>query len=101
MKSGEIVGDPNDYGNELSLLNVSKNAAGTYICRAQLFSLMDEKTTEIKVHCKCNVGIFQNIHVLKQFRSSSTYIQRESNVLVIGGARWTIGVWVLNWENRS
>jgi hypothetical protein len=37
---------------ELFLKNVKKRMAGTYICRAQLFSLMDEKILTLSVLCK-------------------------------------------------
>jgi hypothetical protein len=37
---------------ELFLKNVKKRMAGTYICRAQLFSLVDEKILTLSVLCK-------------------------------------------------
>ena len=53
VKSGKIVGNTNNFGKELSLYNVSKDVSGTYICRAQLYSMIDEISTEITVYCKC------------------------------------------------
>ena len=52
VKGGHILGNASSPGTDLSLHNVSRDTAGTYVCRAQLYSLMDERTTEIIVHCK-------------------------------------------------
>ena len=52
LKSGKLLGQPSSTNQQLSLPNVSKDASGTYVCRAQYNSLVAEKTTEIIVQCK-------------------------------------------------
>ena len=53
VKGGHLIGNASSPGTTLTLHNVSKDTAGTYVCRAQLYSLVDERTTEIIVYCKC------------------------------------------------
>lgn len=52
LKSGKALGKPSSAGQELALPNISRDASGTYVCRAQYHMLTWEKTTEIVVQCK-------------------------------------------------
>ena len=52
VRGGHLIGNASSPGTRLILHNVSKDGAGTYVCRAQLHTLTDERTTEIIVHCK-------------------------------------------------
>jgi hypothetical protein len=47
-----LDGRRRNASTELFLKNVKKRMAGTYICRAQLFSLVDEKILTLSVLCK-------------------------------------------------
>ena len=56
VKNDRILGDVSSPTTRLTLHNVSKDTAGTYVCRANSaknYSLVDERTTEIIVYCKC------------------------------------------------
>lgn len=52
MKDGRYLGEPSNFHQKLTLGNISKNAAGTYICQAKINTLTVEKTSEIIVECK-------------------------------------------------
>ena len=52
VKGGHLIGNASSPGTKLTLHNVSKDAAGTYVCRAQLYTLTDERNTQIIIHCK-------------------------------------------------
>ena len=52
IKSGQIIADRMRMRQKLSLNSISTDAAGTYVCRAQLYSMVDEKATKIMVYCK-------------------------------------------------
>ena len=53
VKDGRPLGKPSIGEEKLFLRNVAKNASGIYICRAQLHTLIGEKSVEITVQCKC------------------------------------------------
>ena len=53
VKDGRPLGKPSIGEEKLFLRNVAKNASGIYICRAQLHTLIGEKSVEIMVQCKC------------------------------------------------
>ena len=67
VKDGRPLGKPSIGEEKLFLRNVAKNASGIYICRAQLHSLIVEKSVEIIVQCKCfwiNLQLLKNILVV-------------------------------------
>ena len=49
VKDGRFLGEPSSREQKLFLRNVSKDASGIYICRAQLDTLIGEKSLEISV----------------------------------------------------
>ena len=53
VKDGRFLGEPSGREQKLFLRNVSKDDSGIYICRAQLHSLIGEKSVEVIVQCKC------------------------------------------------
>ena len=57
VRGGHLIGNASSPGTRLTLHNVSKDGAGTYVCRAQLHTLTDERTTEIIVHCKWLINL--------------------------------------------
>lgn len=52
VKNGHVLGIPSSKGQQIYLHNISKEASGTYVCRAQLYTLIGEKSVEITVQCK-------------------------------------------------
>ena len=52
IKKGKYLGEQSNFHQQLSLLNISRNSAGIYVCQAKINTLTDEKTTEIIVECK-------------------------------------------------
>ena len=64
VKDGRALGKPSIGEKKLFLRNVAKNASGMYICRAQLHTLIAEKSVEIIVQCKCfwiNLELLRNL----------------------------------------
>ena len=66
VKDGRFLCEPSSREQKLFLRNVSKDNSGIYICRAQLHTLIAEKSVEIIVQCKCfliNLELLRNILV--------------------------------------
>ena len=80
VKDGRPLEKPSIGEEKLFLRNVAKNASGMYICRAQLHTLIAEKSVEIIVQCKCfliNLELLRNI--LAFFNKLVYYLFNESN----------------------
>ena len=51
-RDGKQIGNANYGENKLPLTNVTKRDSGNYSCKAQRYTLRDEKSIEVKVNCK-------------------------------------------------
>ena len=56
VKNGIILGIPSSTA-ELYLHDINKKSSGTYICRAQLYTLIGEKSVQIMVQCKYFIDV--------------------------------------------
>ena len=54
--NGLVLGIPSSTA-QLHFHNISKNASGTYVCRAQLHTLIGEKSVQIMVKCKYFIDV--------------------------------------------
>ena len=58
MKNGRVLGEPSSTGQELDLRNVSNEASGIYVCRAEFYQLIDEEMIAITVQCKSFLNVY-------------------------------------------
>lgn len=58
MKNGRVLGEPSSTGQELNLRNVSNEASGIYVCRAQFYQLIHEEMIAITVQCKSFLNVY-------------------------------------------
>ena len=49
---GDFIGVPEKESKTLVLRSVTEADSGTYTCKAQSYTLIDEKSIEVKVNCK-------------------------------------------------
>ena len=80
VKDGRFLGEPSGREQKLFLRNVSKDDSGIYICRAQLHSLIGEKSVEVIVQCKCFwINLELLINILVFFNKLVYYLFNERN----------------------
>ena len=57
-----MIRKSNQLSQSISFERFSKGMVGTYICRANIGTLVDEKTVEISViHCKSKIKLINKI----------------------------------------
>jgi hypothetical protein len=63
-KYGKQIGNASYGENRLTLINVNKNNNGIITCKAQSYTLKDEKSIEVKVRLNCKYMIYNLKHYL-------------------------------------